>query len=245
MRTLIFFLDRRALSLFLPRLAAALAIRTAPHRVVAGGRLVGDVASAPPPPPPPPPPSKSPPRRSFLVDLGGRPAQAGADLVGDDLDLRALLAVLGLPRALLEAAGHDDAGALLRPTRPRSRPVCCQQVTSKKETASSHSLVWRFCQRRLTARPKVAIGLPAGGEAQLGVAGDVADDGDGVVRCHVEVSSPTRRSAGAGSPEQAAAGGLLVGQADQLVADDLVREAERRARARRGRAPRSTISRTT
>src|SRR5689334_6611456 len=35
------------------------------------------------------------------VDLGGRPAQARADLVGHDLDHAALLAVLRLVRALL------------------------------------------------------------------------------------------------------------------------------------------------
>src|SRR5262249_926559 len=45
-------------------------------------------------------------------DLGARPGQARADLVGDDLDHAALLAVLGLPAALLEAAGDDDARAL-------------------------------------------------------------------------------------------------------------------------------------
>src|ERR1700688_3036763 len=46
-----------------------------------------------------------------LRHLGGRPPQAGTDLVRDDLHLRALVAVLGLPRPLLEAAGHDDARA--------------------------------------------------------------------------------------------------------------------------------------
>ena len=41
-------------------------------------------------------------------------------------------------------------------------PSWAQQVTSKNETFSSHSWVWRFCQRRLTARPKVAIACPDG-----------------------------------------------------------------------------------
>jgi hypothetical protein len=31
-----------------------------------------------------------------------------------------------------------------------------QQDTSMKETCSSHSWVWRFCHRRLTATPKLA-----------------------------------------------------------------------------------------
>ena len=35
-----------------------------------------------------------------------------------------------------------------------------QHTTSKKEVASSHSWVWRFCQRRLTANPKEAVGCP-------------------------------------------------------------------------------------
>ena len=35
-----------------------------------------------------------------------------------------------------------------------------QQTTSKNEVASSHSWVWRFCQRRLTARPKVVVAWP-------------------------------------------------------------------------------------
>ncbi len=35
-----------------------------------------------------------------------------------------------------------------------------QHTTSKKEVASSHSWVWRFCQRRLTARPKLAVACP-------------------------------------------------------------------------------------
>src|SRR4051794_2256262 len=47
-----------------------------------------------------------------LHDLGGRPPQARADLIGDDLDDRALLAVGGLPRTLLEPSGHDHARAL-------------------------------------------------------------------------------------------------------------------------------------
>src|SRR5206468_8942572 len=48
-----------------------------------------------------------------LLDLRCGPPQAGTDLVGDDLDDRTLLAVVGLPRALLEAAGDEDACALL------------------------------------------------------------------------------------------------------------------------------------
>jgi hypothetical protein len=37
-----------------------------------------------------------------------------------------------------------------------------QATTLKKEVASSQSFVWRFCQRRLTARPKLTCAAPAG-----------------------------------------------------------------------------------
>src|SRR6516162_6769675 len=36
------------------------------------------------------------------------------------------------------------------------------ETTSKNDVASSHSWVWRFCQRRLTATPKVAVAWPLG-----------------------------------------------------------------------------------
>ena len=45
-------------------------------------------------------------------DLGRGPTQARADLVGHDLHHAALLAVLRLPAALLEAAGDDHPRAL-------------------------------------------------------------------------------------------------------------------------------------
>ena len=101
-------------------------------------------------------------------------------------------------------------------------------MTLKKETCSSHSPDWRFCQRRLTATPKLGH-APAGvGEAELGLAGEVADDGDGVV-CHGDgPPGLPGRSGGRGRllAEEAAAGGLVVGQADELVADEVVREPE-------------------
>src|SRR5581483_806045 len=47
-----------------------------------------------------------------LGDRARGPPQGGADVVRDDLDDAALLAVLGLPRALLETTGDHDARAL-------------------------------------------------------------------------------------------------------------------------------------
>src|SRR5437773_6235042 len=43
---------------------------------------------------------------------------------------------------------------------PTFSPMSPQQTTLKNEVASSHSWVWRFCQRRLTARPKLAFAWP-------------------------------------------------------------------------------------
>src|SRR5580765_1178553 len=112
-RTLVFFFDRRALSLFfvrgvffamsLERLLVAARVRglglvrngpaaTAAAHVAALAALV-------------------------LDDLGRGPAQARTDFVGDDLDDRPLLAVLGLVRPLLEAAVEDHASPLLQRVR--------------------------------------------------------------------------------------------------------------------------------
>src|SRR3982751_6483335 len=46
-----------------------------------------------------------------LLHAGGGPFQAGAEVVGLDLDDRPPLSVLVLPRALLEPAGDDNTSA--------------------------------------------------------------------------------------------------------------------------------------
>src|SRR5207248_1381691 len=43
---------------------------------------------------------------------------------------------------------------------PTFSPMSPQQTTLKNDVASSHSWVWRFCHRRLTARPKLAFAWP-------------------------------------------------------------------------------------
>src|SRR5712692_8608884 len=48
----------------------------------------------------------------LLLDLGAGPLQAGPDLLGLDLDLRALVTLRRLPRVRPEAADHDHARAL-------------------------------------------------------------------------------------------------------------------------------------
>ena len=45
---------------------------------------------------------------------------------------------------------------------PAFSAISRQATTLKKEVASSHSLVWRFIQRRLTARPNWQVAAPAG-----------------------------------------------------------------------------------
>ena len=74
------------------------------------------------------------------LDLGGGPAQAGADLVGDDLDHVALVAFVRLVRALLEAAVDDDPGALGE-RRAAFSPSWPQAAMLKNEICSCHSFV--------------------------------------------------------------------------------------------------------
>src|SRR5690242_17515253 len=98
-RTLVFFLDRRALSLFLVR-GAFLAMELEGLLVAArvrGLRFVrrGPAAAAP---------GVAALAAVVLGDLGGGPAQARAELVGHHLHDGALLAFLRLPGPLLEAA---------------------------------------------------------------------------------------------------------------------------------------------
>src|SRR5437879_4728541 len=120
-----------------------------------------------------------------LGDLARRPAKAWRDLVGDDLDDRALLAFLGLPRTLLEAARDDHPGALAD-----RRADVLAELTPARDVEERRVLL----PLPVALEPAVdgdadrGDGLPGIGEPQLGVARDVADDGDGVV-CHVRTSS--------------------------------------------------------
>src|SRR5215213_9703342 len=117
---LVFFLIFLPLSFFrslpdLPRLLLLLLFFTSERLLVSairGGRFVGNgahgaVAAA-----------RADPAATLTaaavgaLHLRGGPAQAGADLVGHDLDHAALVAVLGLVTALLEPARHHGAGAL-------------------------------------------------------------------------------------------------------------------------------------
>ena len=85
-------------------------------------------------------------------DRRGRPPEAGT--VGHDLH-DAALAVVGLPAPLLEAAGDQQCEPFASVSDTFSA-ISRQHTTLKKLVCSSHSLLWRFCQRRLTATPKLA-----------------------------------------------------------------------------------------
>src|SRR6478752_5291022 len=114
-------------------------------------------------------------------DLGSGPAQARTDLVGHDLHHAALLAVLGLPAALLEAAGDDHARALAQ----RLRDVL-GHLAPAHDVEEAGLLLPLL---RLAVLPPPAhghaerrLGGATGGVADLGVAGQVPDDGHGAVR---------------------------------------------------------------
>ena len=121
-----------------------------------------------------------------------------------------------------------------------------QHTTSKKEVASSHSWVWRFCHRRLTASPKEAVGCPVLVKRSSG-SRVMLPTRTTLLSVAIVCSSRPATRLGAASwrpagPPLAAADGL--GQPDDLVADDLVGQARACGRGR----PRSgcpTVNSTT
>src|SRR5205807_3354693 len=119
-----------------------------------------------------------------LLDLRRRPAEAGTDLVGDDLDDGPLFAVVGLPRALLEAAGDEEACALLDGlTHVLAHVAPAHDVEERRGFLPLLGLA--VLPAPIHGDPEVGLGLAAGGEPQLGIAGDVAHHGDVVAVCHL------------------------------------------------------------
>src|SRR5947199_10196669 len=109
-----------------------------------------------------------------LLYLGRGPAQAGADLVGDDLDLGATFALLVLPGALLEAAGDDHPSPLLqRFARVLGHVPPTDDVEERHRLLALVGLP--VVPDPVDGEPERGRGLTARGEPQLGVAGDVAD----------------------------------------------------------------------
>src|SRR5581483_6992340 len=112
-----------------------------------------------------------------LLRAGDGPAHARPDLVGDDLDLRALLAVLGLPGPLLEPPGHDHPVAFAE----RVGDVGAE-VAPAHDVEEGRGLLPGLALAVLPAAvdsdAERGDRLAAGGVAQFGVTRDVADQGD-------------------------------------------------------------------
>jgi len=120
------------------------------------------------------------PSSGCLVDLGGGPAQRRSDLVGLDLDHRALLALLGFPCAGLQTAGDDDAlaglaglGDVLGELSPG---------VDGEEVGLLDLLAVAVGVEAVDRDAEPDDGLAGRGVAELGVSRQVPNDGDGVVR---------------------------------------------------------------
>jgi hypothetical protein len=111
------------------------------------------------------------------VNLGAGPPQARADVVGQDLDLRALLALVVLPGVLLDLAGDDN---------PHALGEGLGDVLG--HLAEAHHVEERGLLAVALALAEgdraSADGHAAVGEPQLGVAGQIAHDGDSVSPGH-------------------------------------------------------------
>src|SRR5262249_7942256 len=112
-----------------------------------------------------------------LRDAGRGPPQAGADVVGHDLDHAALVAVLGLPGTLLEPAGHDDSRALA------DRLAHVLGHLAPADDVEEAGLLLPFLgvavlPAATDSDTEVRLCRAAGRVAHLGVAGDVANDRD-------------------------------------------------------------------
>src|SRR6476619_7428962 len=120
-----------------------------------------------------------------LLHLGGGHLQAGPDLLHVDLEDRALLTLAGLVGPGLEPALHDDAhaagqrlGRVLRRLPPH-RAV-------EEQGLLVLPLVGLTVERaRRRGHGEVRDRGTRGGEAELRVGGEVADDGDRGFACHV------------------------------------------------------------
>src|SRR6266511_4302601 len=148
-----------------------------------------------------------------LRDLGGREPEARPDLGGDDLDDVAPVAIAVLVAALLEAAGDDDARAL----RERLAHVLGHLAPAHDVEEARRFLPFvgvavhpASVQRHAEAR----VGRAARRVAKLGIAGQVAHDGDRVaVRhwCFLPMRPPRRRSLSSGARRPALESGAPCG----------------------------------
>lgn len=119
-----------------------------------------------------------------LRDLGGGTAQAGADFVDIQLHDRALLAFLGLERARLQSALHDD------PSTPLQRFGDVLSHFPPDRAAQEEGLPVLELVRltvedtRRRGHGEVRDRSTVGCEAQFGIACQVPDDRDDCFACH-------------------------------------------------------------
>ena len=153
--------------------AARLAARAAGPRVVAAaGREALTAAGA-----------------AGLLDLGGGHLQARPDLLDVDLEDGALLTLAGLVGARLQSTRDDHphaAGQRLGRVLGRLPPDRTVQEQGLL-VLPVVGLPVEGARRR--GDGEVRHGRTRGGEAQLGVSGEVADHGDRGFACHVQASS--------------------------------------------------------
>ena len=214
MSRLLFF-ARRALSLFFERRLGGHQKGSSDGSLPAGGSLLTLRPEPPPPPPLHPPPSPSL-RRSFLLISAVAQRRLGPT-VGDDLDDRAALAVLRLPRALLEATGDEHPGTLLErlaDVLARSR----QRGDVEEGGALLPLLVVAVLPAAADRHAEVGDGCAGGRETESGsrVRLPTMVTFDDMTASYLAACSTRPRT-----------GGLAVGQAHDLVADGLVRESQR------------------
>src|SRR5690625_1526892 len=119
-----------------------------------------------------------------LGHLGGGAAQSGADLVDVDLENGALLAFLGLERALLEPALHDDAHAALKALGDVLRVLPPHGAGEEHRLAVAPLAALPVEYARSRGHTEVGDRGTARGESQFRVVDEVADERDLGFACH-------------------------------------------------------------
>src|SRR5512132_136434 len=121
------------------------------------------------------------------LDLGGGELEAGADLVGLHLGDGALLALGGFPGAGPEPADDDAAGALLQGLGNVLGLLAPDVDPEERGLAVLPGVA--LAHAGGDGQAEVGHGRPVGGEAQLGVVGQVADEHHLVVVCHLRCTT--------------------------------------------------------
>src|SRR3954451_20078122 len=122
-----------------------------------------------------------------LDDLGRRVAKRRADLVDVDLVDGALLAFLGFVRPLLQTPLHDHPSTTLERLGNVLRGLPPDAAAEEQRVAVLPLVGLLVEEPWGRGNGEVGDGRTAGGEAQLGVVGQVADNGDGGLSCHARL----------------------------------------------------------